>query len=138
MRINRFKPIENLFIDYFKQEADKISSDFKFVSCNAYTHFPVDENVGVGFFSMGLDCMLAEVDDDKTDAIALEIVAFDKENKLRVDVDICWGTPYGKTEAEIFEEPVEVTEESLAMIKEKLPGLVSKLRELIRDNPNGI
>lgn len=138
-REDKFKPIKELFIDYFEQEASKINSDFNYVSCRAYAHFPPNHyEVGEGFFNMVIDCLLKNATYDKTDNLALEIEAFDKNDKLTINADICWGYPYSKTEAEVYEEPVEVTEQTIAIIQEKLPSLVSKLRELIRDNPNGI
>jgi len=92
----------------------------------------------MGYFSLFLDCGLDNVSSDRSDNLALGIEVYDKNDTLTINSEICWGHPSPKIEAEIFEEPVEVNEESLAEIKEKLPDLVLKLREVIRDNPNGI
>lgn len=139
MREDKFKPIEELFIDYFEQEAGKINTDFNYVSCRAYANFPSnDYPSGRGYFSMFMDCLLESADLDQTDNFALGIKVYDKNDNLTINADICWGHPSAELEAEIFDEPVEVTEKTLAFIKEKLPDLVSKLREVIRDNPNGI
>jgi len=139
MREDKFKPIKELFIDYLEREATKINADFNYVSCRAYANFPPNHyEMGVGFFNMVIDCLLKNANFDKTDNLALEIEVFDKNDNLTINADICWGHPYSKTEAEVFDEPVDVTEQSLTMIKKKLPDLVSKLRELLRDNPNGI
>lgn len=87
---------------------------------------------------MYIDCILKKGGYEGSDNISLGIIAYDHNDKFTINSEICWGDPSGKIEAEIFEEPVEVTEENLMVIKEKLPDLVSKLRELIQDNPNGM
>lgn len=138
MREDKFKPIKELFLNYFEQEAAKINADFDYASCRAYANFPPNDDPQFGLFSMYIDCGLNDVADDKSDNLGLGITAYDHTATLTINADICWGYPSGKIEAEVFEEPVEVTEESLAVIKERLPDLVSKLREVIRDNPKGI
>ena len=138
MREEKFKPIKKLFIDYFEQEASKINADVSYANCRAYAHFPPNSEPEFGYFSMYMDCILIRADFDKSDNISLGILAYDHDDKFTINAEICWGEPSGKIEAKVFEEPVEVTEQSLAIIKEKLSDLVSKLRELMRENPDGI
>jgi hypothetical protein len=137
MREDKFKPIEKLFIDYFDEESSNINADFPYASCKTYANFPPNDEPLFGSFGLYISCILKEVDVNKTDDVSLGILAYDYDNNLTINAEICWGYP-GKIAAELFEVPVEVTEQSLAVIKEKLPDLVSKLREVIRDNPNGI
>jgi hypothetical protein len=138
MREAKFKPIEELFIHYLEDEAAKINADFNYARCRAYATYPPSSSPqGVGYFTMFIDCLLIQTGSDKTDNLALGIEVYDKNNKVSINADICWGHPYAKVEDEVFPEPVDATEENLGIVRKRLPELVSKLREMIRDNPNG-
>lgn len=89
------------------------------------------------YLGMYIDCLLTEAGAEKTDNLALVIAVSDKDNKFSINADICWGHPYARIEDEVFSEPVDATEENLGIVRKRLPELVSKLREIIRDNPNG-
>jgi hypothetical protein len=133
-----FRPIEELFIPYLEDEAAKINADFNYVRCRVYaTHPPSDNPPGVGYFTIFIDCLLTQAGSDKTDNLALGIEVYDKNQKASINGDICWGHPYSRVEDEVFPKPVDVTEENMEILQKRLPELVSKLRELIRDNPNG-
>jgi hypothetical protein len=135
MRENKFKPIKELFIDYLKEECRKINTEFNYAKCNVETHFPPNDEPRYGSFSMYISCLLDKSEFEGSDNVALGILAYDWDNKFTINADICWGHPSGKLEAEVFAEPAPVNKKSLATIKDKLPDLVSKLRDVIRDNP---
>lgn len=138
MREETFRPIDQMFFEYFGQVADEINKDFEHVTCRAYSNFPPnDYKPGVGNFSMFIDCLIDDVPDDKSDNLALGIKAYDHDSILTIAADICWGHPSSKLEVEIFEKPVLVSDETLAQLKEQLPALVQKLRDAIRKYPNG-
>lgn len=142
MTETRFLKIEELFIRYLEDEAEKINADFTYVRCRAYAKYPTSINPqgtqSVDYLNMFMDCLLTEASLEKTDNLALEIEVSEMDNSLSINADICWGYPYGKTEEAIFDGPVEATERNLAIVQERLPSLVSRLRKLIRDNPQGI
>lgn len=133
---DKFKIIENLFADLLKEEANKINKDFKDLICISYIYPPNDEQEFKNC-TLGLDVVLHKADLDKADNLFLEIYIEERENALGINARVVWGSPLGKIQS-IFKYPVPVTEENLVVVKEKLPYLISKLRETIRDNPNGI
>lgn len=138
MRENKFKPVKDLFFDYLKQEGDKINEDFANVKCTISANFPPNDEPEYGYFLMYIDCVLENAHSDKADLLTLGISIYDQTKNLEIVTDISWGHPSGKIVDSIFKKPVEVTEEHLNTIKEKLPNLILKLRETIRENPNGI
>lgn len=139
MRNTDYKQIEELFIHYLEGEAVKINARFDYVTCRAYAKASSrGPGEGMHYLGMYMDCLLTDAAAKKADNVALVIQISDLDGKWNINADICWGHPSGKIDAELFAEPVEVTDESLSIVKEKLPELVSKLHELIRDNPKGI
>lgn len=138
MRDRTFKPIKELFWDYFQEEAKKINADFNFVQCQALVYFPPNSlPEGVSNFTINLGCIFRHAEIDETDLLDLIFSAYDFNGKLTINAEISWGMPYNKTEFELFEEAVPATEENLRRIQEKLPVMFEKFRELIRDNPKG-
>lgn len=133
-RNDRFKPFEEMFIEYFRQVADGINRDFENVSCRAYSHFPGDDGV---FFGVYVDCLIDDVSDDRSDNLALWINACDHEGYLTISAEVGWGHPTGAIEAGIFEEPIIVSEQTLAQLQEQLPGLVQTLHKTLRKYPHG-
>lgn len=138
MRASKFKSIEVLFADFLRTEAVRIKEDFDDVMCNVYVHYPPNDEPQYGYFCISLECILNKADLDKTDLVSLAIDIDDHNNKFKINASVSWGNPYARTIEMVFTEPVDATEKNLTIIKEKLPFLVSKFRELIRDNPNGI
>lgn len=134
MREDKFKPIKARFIEYFEQECRKINAEFRHASCNVETHFPPNDEPKYGYFSMHLSCLLHKTEFEGADNLSLHISAYDWDNKFTIDAGIGWGHPSGKIEAEVFEKTVPVNEESLSVIEEELPDLVSKLRQLLLNN----
>ncbi len=138
-REDNFKIFNELFLEYLEQEANNLNVEFENVSCRAYSHFPLNEDpAGIGYFTMFLDCILNGAADYHADNVALGIAAYDNDGRLTVNADVSWGEPSFKMEDSIFEDPVEVTEETLAVVRERMPTLVANLREAIRENPHGM
>jgi hypothetical protein len=138
MRKKHFEPIKELFWDSFQEETKKINTDFDFVNCRALFFFPPDDfPEGVSNFTMYIDCGFLQAGMDGTDFLDLIFSVYDFNKELTINAEISWGMPYNKVELELFDEAVPATEENLKIIEEKLPGMVEKFRELIRDNPKG-
>ena len=77
MREDKFKTINKFFIGYFEIEANRINTDFKYVSCRAYASFPPNDDSSYGSFGLYLDCILNNADFNKSDNISLGILAYD-------------------------------------------------------------
>ncbi|MEP7038359.1 MAG: hypothetical protein ABI891_08450, partial [Acidobacteriota bacterium] len=78
-----------------------------------------------------VSCLLNKREYEGADDVALGIHVYDWNDDFTIDADICWGHP-GRLEYEIFEKPVNVTEENLNIIKERLPIMVLKLRNALK------
>jgi hypothetical protein len=134
---DKFELIKTLFIDFFNEEANKINKNFKDLICIVYV-YPPNSEAQFPNCALGLDVVLHNADLDKADNLCLEIYIENSKNKIFMSVKIVWGHPSGKVAGRIFERPIEVNEENLTIVREKLPNLVSKLREQIQKNPRGI
>ncbi len=137
MRNKKLEPIRDLFLGALNKEADKLNRDFSYVSCQAYVHFPPNDEPEFGYFSIFLDCGLANVDLDKADNLSLCISVDDHDGKFKINADIAWGEPCYEVLSPVFEKPVNVSDASLVSIYEKLPDLILELRKQIIDYPNG-
>jgi hypothetical protein len=137
MRENKFKPIEKCFIEILEKESKLIDAEFSDVICFVDIFFPPNDEPKHGYFRIGLECTLNKADFDKTDMLYIGIDVNDHENSFEINADLSWGQPLSETVESVFSKPVDVTENNLLKIKEKLPFMFAKLREMIRDNPNG-
>ena len=79
---------------------------------------------GRGFF---IDCVVGGLPPKDVDNVALTIDTSDWKTTPRINADICWGHPSRHLEAEVFEEPQPLTEESVQFVLEQLPRLYAAL-----------
>jgi hypothetical protein len=137
MREDKFKPINNLFYGVLEQECNKINADFKNdVFCRIEAHFPPNDEPGWDAFCLNITCLLRRTEFEESDNVTLGIEVSDWNNDLTINADIAWGDPSGKLEYTVFEKPVEATPENLTILKDNLPKIVEKLRQVIRDVTN--
>ena len=139
MREDKFKSLEKLFLDYFDREAKRITLDFAdIVNCRAYASFPPNEEPQFGYFSLYIDCILKNVEEEKTDNISLGVLAYDLNDKVTMNAEICSGDPYGQIVEKAFDEPIEVNSQNSNLLEEKMPELISILRKTIKTYSRGI
>ena len=136
MREDKFKPIRDTFLDYFKREAAKINKDFDYATCNVEVHFPPNDSPEYGNFMMGISCLLKNKEYEGSDNVALGVNVYDWNDRFTLSADVSWGHPSGEFEDEVFENPVEVTAENINIIKKRLPDMVLKLREALTKAQN--
>ena|ERR1700733_6148154 len=137
MRETKFRPIVKLYFPFFEKEGEKINADFPKVHCRTYFSYPPEDAPEHGFCRIYMDCILNSVESDKSDNVGLGILIYDFDQTLTINAEISWGDPSGETEQCLFDEPVNVTEQILLEIQERLPSMVDKLREAILSNPYG-
>lgn len=131
-------PIKNMFFDLLRLEGDKIKADFEYVSCRVYANFPPEDEREYSIFSLYIDCLLKQAPFENSDNVALGVLAYDHNNKFSINAEIVWGHPFGKIEGEVFDEPAELNDNNLKIMGERLPGLISKLRKVLSENPYGL
>ena len=137
-RRDRFAPITTTFLGYFEQEAAEINSECGSIAkCRAYATFPPEDSPGNGSFGLVVACLLHQSDLDHSDLLSLEVAAYEREEKLTVNADLAWNyTP--PIEFQVFSEPAELDDRSLTQIRENLPYMFQRLRELLKLNPRGV
>ena len=137
-RREKFTPIVDAFLSYFERQAALITAEFNGkVSCSGYANFPPEDSPKHGKFGLFADCALRGVPPDHCDNVAVLIVGSDFDEKVTIYADLDWGES-PSIEFQVFPEPVELNDQSLAQIREKLPYMFRRLRELIKLNPAGI
>ncbi len=135
MMTDSFTLIQDLFMDYFHTENEAINRDFKHIISSIYI-YPPRVKLEPKSCCIGLDVIFRHCIGNKSDSLALELYIEDRQG-LETNVTIGWGHPTGERVGKMFTEAVEVTDENLKIIKDKLPSLIEKLRQEIKDNPNG-
>lgn len=137
-RREKFTPIVDAFREDFKREAELINAEFDGkVSCSAYANFPPEDSPKHGSFGLFADCGLLGVAWDHCDNVAISIEGSDFDERVTICADLAWGES-PSIDFQVFPEPVELNDQSLAQIQQKLPYMFRRLRELIRLNPCGI
>jgi hypothetical protein len=137
-RSEKFTPIVEAFLKYFEQEAALINAEYHGkVSCRAYANFPPEDSPNHGSFTLFADCLLRGVAWDHCDGLAVGIEASDFDERVTINADLAWDVS-PSIEFQVFDDPVELNDQSLTQIKEKLPYMFKKLRELLDLNPSGI
>lgn len=132
-----FKKIEERFSPFIKQGIAKISDNISYTSSNFFVFYPEGEKAGDGYFNLGIDCTLKNADLEKADNIALSVSVTD-ENGSRINMDICWGQPSGKIEAELYPQFVVITEEVLTSVEKEIPNFIDDLILTLKKYPNGL
>lgn len=133
---NKFRQIEGLFLETFQKESDRINSDFRKVISSLYVYPPEGQPFPRNC-CIGIDVVFQDADPDKTDNICLELYIDEHNRNLEMNLSVVWGHPTGERVGRMFSEAVEVTDENLNLVQEKLPDMIEKLRQSIQSNPNG-
>jgi hypothetical protein len=137
MRNTKFKNIVSMFHDYLEEEGTKIREQIDDVQVLIDVHFPPNDEPEYGYFSISLECVLTKADFDKTDFVSFGIDVDDHDGRFTMTAEIAWGFPYSKTVERVFESPVNVNDENLLKVKNRLPFMMSRLREELLYNPKG-
>jgi hypothetical protein len=137
-RREKFTPIVDAFLSYFEREAALINVEFAgSAHCRAYANFPPEDSPNHGSFGLFADCLLRGVAWDHSDNVGILIGGSDFDKKLTIHAELSWGESPSH-EFQVFPDPVELNDRSLDQIREKLPYMFERLRELIKQNPDGI
>ena len=122
------------FFSYFERGAALINEEFATVAkCTVYANFPPEDSPNHGFFGLFADCLLRGVAWDHSDNVGILIGGSDFDEKVTIHAELSWG----ESPSHEFPDPVELNDRSLGQIREKLPYMFKKLRELISLNPGG-
>jgi hypothetical protein len=132
----KFNLIEPSITALLDEASKEINKDFTALLCSVYVYHPNDEPK-LGHYCIGLDVVLHNVYGDNSDNLFLEVFIEERDKRFGMDARSAWGYPRNKTIQWCFDKPVDVTEENLRIIQDKLPHMIEKFREEIRDNPNG-
>jgi hypothetical protein len=132
---SEFELVKNLFGKYFHSESDRINSDFKNIISTVYSYEP-GELQGMRSCCIGIDVVFHITVEDNSDSLSFKIY-LEQEQRLEMNAHIIWGHPTGELVAKMFEEPIVFNETNLKLVQARMPKMIERLREEIRDNPNG-
>jgi len=103
--------------------------------------FDVSVGAGTGYqgHAIGIECTLPAAEPGQPDTVALGIALKHLNARPIIDsVDVVWGHPSGRLEADILPAPVDFSGERLTDLIGRLPDLLAGLeRALRRGRPAG-
>jgi len=115
--------LERRFLPALHRMAQEISEKFPGVKASAWSQ-AVGSLTDYQGHDIGVECLLPSAGPDQPDNIALSISVKHLNTVPYFDAAyVCWGHPSGYVEAELFREPIEVSDKALAEIDAGLQTL---------------
>jgi hypothetical protein len=110
----------------------ELRTEFPNWSINIYD-WPIGAATDWDGHNIGIDCLFKEAALDEPDNLALSVsLKHVHQAPSLVDADVVWGHPSGYAEARLLPACVEFTPENLAEVIERLPELLTALKQAIR------
>jgi hypothetical protein len=124
-----------LLENYFRKESDRINADFEDIVASVYIWEPEKLEDGVSGY-IGIDVLFQIVAEDNSDNLFLQIDVVERQD-IEISVRAAWGYPSGEIVELMFDEPILVNETNLKLAQTRMPEMIERLRQEIRENPRG-
>ncbi len=124
--------LEQRLLPGLQKVAGEISKQFPKVKANVWSS-PVGSLTDLHGHDLGIDCLLTEAGPDETDTVALSVTVRHLSTTPLIDqASVCWGAPSAHAEAELYPDPIEVTEDSLQELESRSPLLYDILKRALK------
>jgi len=118
--------LENELLPKFTDWAKRLRAECPNVQAKVFS-YSVGSLTPYQGYIIGIDCLLADVPDDRPDNVALGVDVQHLTTTPLIDADVCWGHPSGHVEAEFSFDPQEVSDDVLNNLYADLPRLYDAL-----------
>jgi hypothetical protein len=122
--------VQERFEASMKGVADRIANEFPGVRPRV-SSFVTESGVNPTHV-LSLECQFPAARSDQPDLVALCITTEHLNRQPQTNVDISWGDPSGRIEAELFDQPMDFSNGTLRKIEDGLPNLYQILVDVVR------
>jgi hypothetical protein len=129
---NVVQELEKRLLPSLQKVAEEISKQFPRVKASVWSS-PVGSLTDLQGHDLGIDCLITDAGPDETDSVALSVGVRKLTTTPLIDqAGVCWGASSGQVEAELYPDPIEVTDESLQELEAQLPFLYDALKRAVK------